>query len=457
MSTLLGGRDAMLDKKKHERPDGATLRAAEFAALTSRAVSDSARALVDRVHDLVMATETRKRQRSTKKSAAFKQALGGFLGDLMRAAGREAPWVWRAVSQKHFTGDVVSYRDFAALRSALGALGLVEEAAAVQQWGAFGVGRGWATRFRATPKLISVASECGVTPAEASDHFVRELPKQPLVLRGGSTREPGRRKMPGKKMKIDYTADVQALEQTIIDLNNFLDQFSIKGGVHRGYVRIFNLGDYPAFAWNLGGRMYSQGQDSYQSLSSEKRLQMTIDSEPVSELDIRASYLTIFQARHGQPLDLSDGKDPYVLPGRGLGTKAREAVKTFIAATFGRGEFPTKWSKEMSERHRERTGRKLGTHFPLTTVRAAVAEAYPLLAALRRTEERAPIWAELMFVESEAVLGTMLALKERGVPSLTVHDSLLVLQRHKAIASELLRANYEAITTATPIIRCHPP
>jgi hypothetical protein len=49
------------------------------------------------------------------------------------------------------------------------------------------------------------------------------------------------------------------------------------------------VGDHPAFAWNLGGRLYSQGQDSYQSLSSDQRLDMTIDGEPVCELDIRAS------------------------------------------------------------------------------------------------------------------------------------------------------------------------
>jgi hypothetical protein len=66
---------------------------------------------------------------------------------------------------------------------------------------------------------------------------------------------------------------------------------------------------------------------------------MTIDGEPVCELDIRASYLTIFQARHGQALDFVAHPDPYVLPD--LGAKAREVVKTFIAVTFGRGEFPT--------------------------------------------------------------------------------------------------------------------
>jgi hypothetical protein len=431
-----------------QQSNGGVLRAAEFAALTSRAVTDNARALVDKVHELVIAAGARKRQRGARKALAFKRAVGGFIGDLMRAAGREVPWVFRSVSQRHFTGDVVSDRHFEALRTALGFLRLVEEAAAVQFWSEFGVGRGWATRFRATPRLIEMAGECGVPVAEVRDHFIKELPKNPLVQRGGSTREPGRRKMPGKPMKIDYTPTVQAMEQTIVDLNTFLDRFTIGGGVHRGYVRVFNVGDHPAFRWNLGGRLYSQGQDSYQSLSSDERLKMTIDGEPVCELDIRASYLTIFQARHGRPLDFAGDHDPYVLPG--LGANAREVVKTFIAATFGRGQFPARWSKDMSERHRERTGKELGKQYPLSIIRAAVAEAYPLLAGLRRGEQRAPVWAELMLLESEALLRTMLALKEEGVPSLSVHDSLIVQRSREPLARSLLASNYGAITCAGP-------
>jgi hypothetical protein len=135
--------------------DGGMLRAAEFAALTSRPVTDNARALVDKVHELVIATGARKRRRGPSKAFAFRRALGGFIGDLMRAAGRPVPWIYRGVSQRHFTADVVSYRDFDALRKAVRSLGLVEERPAVQFWSLFGAGRGWATRFRATPKLIN--------------------------------------------------------------------------------------------------------------------------------------------------------------------------------------------------------------------------------------------------------------------------------------------------------------
>jgi hypothetical protein len=106
----------------------------------------------------------------------------------------------------------------------------------------------------------------------------------------------------------------------------------------------------------------------------------------------------------------------------------------------------------MADRHRERTGKDLRKHHPLSAIRHAVGEAYPLLAALRSGEARPPIWAELMYLESEALLRTMLALKEEGVPSLSVHDSLIVQKSRERLARSLLESNYTVTTSAAPHI-----
>ena len=58
---------------------------------------------------------------------------------------------------------------------------------------------------------------------------------------------------------------------------------------------------------------------------------MTINGLPGVEIDLRASYLTIFHAWHGVQLDRE--KDPYVIPE--LGEEARDIVKLWVAATFG--------------------------------------------------------------------------------------------------------------------------
>jgi hypothetical protein len=58
-----------------------------------------------------------------------------------------------------------------------------------------------------------------------------------------------------------------------------------------------------------------------------------------------------------------------------------------------------------------------------------------------------------MFLESEAVIKTMIALQGRDVPSLSVHDSLIVQQSQEALATKLLAESYQAATTAIPHIR----
>jgi len=93
----------------------------------------------------------------------------------------------------------------------------------------------------------------------------------------------------------------------------------------------------------MGGRLYSYGDYSYQLLSGEDRLRMTINGEPVCEIDIRASYLTIFHALYGERLDLI--KDPYILPE--LGTEARGVVKMWITASFGNNAPLMKWPREL--------------------------------------------------------------------------------------------------------------
>jgi hypothetical protein len=45
---------------------------------------------------------------------------------------------------------------------------------------------------------------------------------------------------------------------------------------------------------------------------------------------------------------------------------------------------------------------------------------------------------------------------ERGIPSLSVHDSLIVQQRRESAATDLLFSLYEAVTGARPAIRCKP-
>jgi hypothetical protein len=449
----------MLDHTDQDKSLGKALRDAEYASLTRRAVTDNSRALIDDVHRQVVDYEVQHRPRKRRrigKARAFVHALEGFVGDLLEAIAhkeRAAGWVYRSVAPGSFTDEVASYRDFIAIRVASVALGLVEETPAITHWNeGFGrqfVQRRFTTRFRATARLEELATAHGVSLLDIGKHFVTELPKHPLVLKGHSRRAPeDGYKIPGKKMKIAYTNRLRAMEQAIMDLNNFIDQFDVRGGTHRGFIRVFNCGDDPAFKWNLGGRLYSPGKDSYQQMGSAQRLKMTIDGKPVCELDIKASYLTIFHAHEGQPLDFAD--DPYEVGE--LSATPRDVVKVFITATFGNGQFPDRWPPKAAHDYKEETGERLSKRYPISQVRYAVDKAYPLLTGLRQDDAEPPIWARLMYLESQAVFLTTLALKDLNIPSLPVHDSVIVTRDKEQTAREVLSKFYEDTTGAMPHI-----
>jgi hypothetical protein len=220
-------------------------------------------------------------------------------------------------------------------------------------------------------------------------------------------------------------------------------------------MRVFNNGDHPKFDWNMGGRLYSYGEFNYQQLDRTDRLRMTINDEPVCEIDIRASYLTIFHALYDEPFDPTN--DPYDVAG--LGPETRDVVKMWITASFGNNAPITKWPKELVAKHREKTGEKLGKCYPASKVGESVIQAFPLLRRIGEVVDgRERGWAELMYIESQAVLATMIGLMRSGrMPSFAVHDSLIVpvSSWHEAMIS--LAHWYRRFVNAWPVLILHFP
>jgi hypothetical protein len=90
------------------------------------------------------------------------------------------------------------------------------------------------------------------------------------------------------------TPETERFEADIRELNEFLARFTLTGGTHYGYTRVFNNR-----SWRAGGRVWSAGEYSYQQMRETERLKMTINGEPVAEIDIKASQLTIYPAMIG--------------------------------------------------------------------------------------------------------------------------------------------------------------
>jgi hypothetical protein len=434
---------------------------ARYASLTSRAVSDEAKQLIDSLIEFLEGREeykqVRKNKRSAKARVAVRRTMEGFVGDLLRAQQDQGSggWVYRSMKANSFSGEAVSYRTFLAVLDSL--VNKIERKEGYQERsGPFDPGgptlpiRGKASRFRATPMLLNWCSHSGIKIDEINRHFIEDLPQHPLVKKASSTRAPWGTKVRGRTLKFERTGKARLLEEQVRDLNSFLDTFDLRGGEHRGYVRIFNQGDREDFDWNKGGRLYSQGDNSCQRLKQEDRRRMTINGEKVCEIDIRASYLTIFHAHYGAPLDLEC--DPYDLPG--LGAAARNVVKLWFVATFGNDGHLERWPNEIAREHREKHGRPLGKQYPVKRIREIALQHYPLL---ENWGSDGFGWADLMFIEREAMLGAMLKLMGDGIPSLSIHDSLIIPVSKREIAEAVLEKHYQQQTGACPVLKVHDP
>jgi hypothetical protein len=78
--------------------------------------------------------------------------------------------------------------------------------------------------------------------------------------------------------------------------------------------------------------------DSYQQMPAEDRSKIKLNGEPVVELDIRASHLTILHAKLRRPFDPA-GDDPYRHP-----KIPRYVLKAWVTMTLGYDRFQTRWS-----------------------------------------------------------------------------------------------------------------
>jgi hypothetical protein len=84
---------------------------------------------------------------------------------------------------------------------------------------------------------------------------------------------------------------------------------------------------------------------NYQNMSQDRRLKLRIDGEPVSEIDISASYLTIFYAAHGQRIKTDDAYNNIIGPD----ALHRAIVKFWVNASFGNRSLITKWSPNLKK------------------------------------------------------------------------------------------------------------
>lgn len=431
-------------------PLEADLKAAPFAGLSARPISGEALGVCAALCREVMALA------GHKALKARIGAFGAFAADLIERDPKEAGgWLYRTLSPNSFTASPIGYRPFLAVFNAAVEAELVQVVEArtfyapssFAQTGWAPV-RGQATRFRATDALRKRFASQGITAQNWADHFVRETVARvtngpTLELRAGKARM-GRQVYKGRVVPIRKDdLQAQAILERVEKLNAFLAAQTIEPLPSPVRLqRIFNDGDDPNHNWQQGGRVYGP----HTNLEKEtERAAIMINGEATKEIDLRASHLSILAGLGHVPRSLIEVPDPYAVEGI-----PRPVVKQWVTMTLSHGKRHRAWPKgAVADFAKE--GIDLRKDFPVRPTGDAILKALPIIGG--DGSGVAIGWQELQFRESEIILSAMETLAfGHGVPSLPVHDSLIVGEGVKGLAIEVLQEAFREQVGITPVI-----
>lgn len=430
---------------------GKLFRNAGMATLLGLAKSDQAIQLEEELYHITLAVEEkrqpRKRKRSRKNALALRKTISAFAADLLyHSMNKDAlGFCFRSQNRADFSETAASSRNFELVKEMWLAENLIEQAKGYVTLDKFEdgfvEGRAWATRYRATTKLISIASACEVQSLNIEDHY-EEIKKPEKLVELRATKK-GKGEGAGKSIKLDRTDQrVRFISDVVYEVNEALRGTRFNLSPHPKVRRIFNNGDQPSFDWDQGGRLYALGSNNFQQMSSEERRGILIDGEKNVEVDIKSSHLTLAYGLARIPLPEGDLYAIESLP--------REVVKGLVTAFLGKGCRPTRWPKTLSQDYMQYYGSSVASAFKLSESVDLVLEAHPFLGEL---ESIGLNTYRLQFIESEIVIGSMLELlREHNVISLPIHDCLLVKEKDSQITKSILESKFFEIVGIRPTL-----
>ena len=423
---------------------------ARFMGLMCPASSPQSKLLVNDLVDILIKTEQRQRARKSDDMAAFRNGVSLITGDLLIAMEvKEAGWSYHALSPAAFNERPIGYKTFKSIVKAMEKAGLIEvslgrNAKGVQFEGMTTTSYhpSLATRFKPTMALIGLAEEATIVEEGASKHFLHQLPKRVIEVRGRSSTVRGI-KTKGSKIRFTHSDKSLAMEAEIKELNSFLVSFDLDGAGFSGYRRLFNDGDVEGFDFQRGGRVYAVGDHSYQGMKQQDRARMRIGGEEVVEIDINASYLTILHGISGFALPERD--DIYDISGID-----RAIVKAWITSTIGHHSFHSRWPKNALAEIKAAEIDKPKS-MTMASLQPTILDHFPMLSDW---PSQKITWADLMFIESEIVIGTMVELmRSYGAPCFSVHDSIIVRKKDQKIAVNTLENQFLGRASVEPKLK----
>ncbi len=156
--------------------------------------------------------------------------------------------------------------------------------------------RGKTSRQSKSPKIVAdpslvafLENECGWTLSNICYH------KKAETIRMRSKKDTNK-----KRTLISYTdtPNVKAQRKALEQYNTFMAEQDVQIPTPFGFMRdvFMTRRTFTDESWQLGGRLFGGG---YQQLSKEERKRITINGEPVVELDIKSCHATMAFAHVG--------------------------------------------------------------------------------------------------------------------------------------------------------------
>ncbi|WP_170481220.1 hypothetical protein [Ruegeria arenilitoris] len=416
---------------------------AKMATFDRSPRSDAAKAWIDAIQTLTLAHEAtshpRKRARRRTDHLSFSQAVGALAADLLRHSANEEShgFMYRSADREELASTLVSSDNFEKLTTFWTELSLMERTGYIDARDDFEGARvpfyRRARRFRATSSFLDLASNHGVEPKAVKDHFeVSHRHANVVQVRAskGADQFNAERGKLIKQKGEGYRVQCDRVRR----LNQLMSGHEYNLSDTPMVRRVFNCGDRRGFDFNLGGRFYGASDDNWMEMPKEERARIRIDGEETTEIDVRASHLSILYSISGESPDRTT--DPYSIEGI-----HRDIIKKVIVTAIGSGKLPSQWPKGFKENFKSEYGWAPEKRHKLKDITEAISKKHPVLLKLRKGELD---WANLQFEEAECFFATMMRLhNESEVPSLPVHDSLIVRVRDAAYAANCLRDAYE--------------
>ncbi|KGO99771.1 hypothetical protein [Novilysobacter defluvii] len=247
----------------------------------------------------------------------------------------------------------------------------------------------------------------------------------PIVLRGPKINgRSGRLTVPDAPLAHQLRAEMVEINEWLAQADLGWAGCEVSDGVDLGqrYLRrIFNDGSL-----ERGGRLFN---GFWQELKKEARQDLLrIEGRPVASLDFAQLAVRLAYGQVG--VEPPTG-DLYGVPGVGA---SREGVKKVFNALLAADKLPTRMPQG--------TRQLFPRWVKIEDVIKAISLRHPALVPLFGTAQ-ALVHQNM---ESRVVVKALLALKERGVIALPVHDCLLVKDEHASLGREALEEAFRDIT-----------